>query len=167
MFTICEECFSAKKIVLCRNLLMMLFVVACTAIPVCAQQSEDEKAVWKLETAFWEDVKALDLDGFKDLMYPEFVGWPYANSQPVRKNHVTDWIAAHTDKGGRLRGVELKPAEIQVVGNVAIAHYWVTTTWTDKAGHGEPSTMRITHTWIKTEKGWKLLGGMSSPVPAS
>jgi ketosteroid isomerase-like protein len=50
---------------------------------------------------------------------------------------------------------------------MVVTHYWVTTLWADKSGHGEPSTMRVTHTWIKAEKGWKILGGMSAPVPAS
>jgi ketosteroid isomerase-like protein len=146
---------------------MLLFVAVCSAVPVFAQQTGDEKAVWKLETAYWEDVKALDLHSYKDLWYPEFVGWPYANSQPARKDHITDWIAAHTDKGARLQWFELKPADSQTTENIVVTYYWVTATWTDKAGRGEPSTMRVTHTWIKTEKGWKILGGMSAPVPAS
>ncbi|MGD0521954.1 MAG: nuclear transport factor 2 family protein [Terracidiphilus sp.] len=150
-----------------RSLLILVFAAMCAAMPVCAQQTENEKAVWKLETAYWEDVKALDMDSYKDLWHPDSVGWPYANSQPARKDHMTDWIAAHTDKGARLQWFELKPADSQATENIVVTYLWVTSMWVDKAGHGEPSTMRITHTWIKTEKGWKILGGMSTFVPVS
>ena len=53
--------------------LILAFVVLCTAIPSVAQQSENEKAVWKLESSYWEYVKAVDLDHYRDLWHPSFV----------------------------------------------------------------------------------------------
>ena len=63
----------------------MLLAVAglCAALPAVAQQSANEQAVWKLETAYWNDVKAVDLDAYRALWHRDFVGWPYSSAQPV------------------------------------------------------------------------------------
>jgi ketosteroid isomerase-like protein len=145
----------------------ILLAVICAAAPARAQQSYNEKAVWKLETTYWEDVKALDLDSYRNLWHENFVGWPYSSSQPARKDHITDWIKAHTDKGETLVWFELKPADSRTAEDVVVTEYWLTSLWADKAGHGEPFTQRVTHTWIKTANGWEIIAGMSASVPAN
>ncbi|HKH98867.1 MAG TPA: nuclear transport factor 2 family protein [Candidatus Sulfotelmatobacter sp.] len=132
-----------------------------------AQQSTEEQAVWKLEHSYWEYVKALDLKGYLELWHPNFVGWPSVSAQPQRKNHITDWITANTSKGLHLKSYSLEPAASQVTGNIVVVHYWLTSVWADKDGRGEPHTLRVTHTWIKDEKGWQIIGGMSSPELAA
>ncbi len=149
------------------SLFFMMIVAISAAAPARAQQSDNEKAVWKLETAYWEDVKALDLNNYKALWHENFVGWPYSSSQPVRKGHITDWIKAHTDKGETLAWFELTPADSRATENVVVTEYWLTSLWADKAGHGEPFTQRVTHTWIKTANGWEIIAGMSASVPAN
>ena len=144
---------------------MLLLAVAglCAARPAAAQQSANEEAVWKLETAYWNDVKSVDLDGYRALWRKDFVGWPYSSAQPVRKDHITDWISGLTGKGLHLQWYSIEPAASQATDNVVVTHYWVTAFWADKAGAGEPpETGRITHTWMKTGTGWQIVGGMSS-----
>ena len=148
----------------------LLFLLAVAALsvarPSAGQQSANEQAVWKLEADYWKYVKAVDLEGYRSLWHRDFVGWPSASSQPARKDHITDWIAAYTDKGLRLQWFSIQPAASQATENIVIVHYWVTSFWADKAGEGEPpATNRITHTWIKTGAGWQILGGMSTPPP--
>ena len=143
---------------------MLLLAAAglCAARPAAAQQSANEQAVWKLETAYWNAVKSVDLVGYRALWHEDFVGWPYSSAQPVRKDHITDWITEPTGKGLHLQWYSIEPAASQATDNVVITHYWVTGFWTDKAGHGdEPETSRITHTWLKTAGGWQIVGGMS------
>jgi hypothetical protein len=148
---------------LCKRLLLLALLGMCTALPAAAQQSADEQAVWKLETAYWNYVKAGDLEGYRALWHRDFVGWPYSSAQPARKDHITDWITALTGKGLKLQWYSLEPAASQATENIVVTHYWVTAFWSDKAGGGEaPQTSRITHTWIKTPAGWQILGGMSA-----
>jgi hypothetical protein len=147
--------------------LIALFVALCLGTPLFAQQTENEQAVWKLETSYWEIVKALDMDRYKDLWHPNFIGWPSTNSQPVHKDHITDWITAHTQKGEKLQWFALQPGAVQSTDNVVVTDFWVTAFWADASGRGEPSTSRITHTWIKTGSGWRIIGGMSTLVPSS
>ena len=149
------------------SVFFILLAAICAAAPARAQQSDNEKAVWKLETTYWENVKALDLDSYKALWHENFVGWPYVSSQPVRKNHITDWITAYTEKGLRLQWFSLQQAASQSTGEIVVTHYWLTAFWADGAGHGEPATTRVTHTWIKTAKGWQIISGMSATVPAN
>jgi ketosteroid isomerase-like protein len=149
------------------RIMILFFVAFCAAMPALSQQTDNEKAVWKLESSYWDDVKALDLDSYRALWHENFVGWPYSNSQPARKDHITDWIKAHTDKGEALAWFELNPADSRVTENLVVAEYWLTSLWADKAGHGEPFTQRVTHTWIKTANGWEIIAGMSTRVPAS
>jgi ketosteroid isomerase-like protein len=147
--------------------LVLLLTSLFAAPPAHAQQSDDEKAVWKLETAYWEDVKALDLKSYMTLWHENVIGWPYVNSQPARIDHIADWITRYTDKGLKLQWFSIQQAASQSTGDVVVTHFWVTSFWADKAGRGEPSTSRITHTWIKTAKGWQIIGGMSAPIPAN
>jgi hypothetical protein len=150
-----------------RSFLIIFILALSMAIPSLAQQTENEKAVWKLENTYWEYVKALDMDHYKGLWHENFVGWPYSSSQPARKDHITDWIKAHTDKGATLAWFELQPADSRATENLVVTEYWLTSLWADKAGHGEPFTQRVTHTWIETASGWQILSGMSATVPTN
>ena len=128
-------------------MLLLVLVGLCAALPAAGQQDPaNEQAVWKLETAYWNYVKAVDLDGYRSLWHRDFVGWPSSSPQPARKDHITDWITASTDKGIRLQwGTRSQPAASQATENIVVVHYWVTSFWADKAGLGEPpETFRIT-----------------------
>jgi ketosteroid isomerase-like protein len=142
------------------NLVLLLCAWSCLA-----QQSADEEAVWKLEHTYWEDVKALDLASYRDLWHPNFIGWPSVSPQPLGKDHITDWITANTEKGLHLDTYTLKRGASRTTGNLVVVHYWLTSVWQDKDNHGEPHTLRMTHTWIKAGKGWQIITGMSAPEP--
>ena len=166
-FSRCSILVSTRRVKLCRTFLIVSMLTLCAATSSFAQQTENEKAVWKLENAYWEYVKAMDMDHYKALWHENFVGWPNWSSQPARKDHITDWIANYTAKGDGLQWFSIKQGDSQATERIVFTAYWVTALWADKAGHGEPTTLRITHTWIKTESGWKIIGGMSAPVPTS
>jgi hypothetical protein len=73
-----------------QSLLLLLLALTFAAIPARAQQTENEKAVWKLENSYWEYVKALDLVSYKSLWHENFIGWPSMSSEPAHKDHITD-----------------------------------------------------------------------------
>lgn len=136
--------------------------------PAQAQDlSRDEAQVWSLEKAYWEYVKANDIEKYRALWHDDFVGWPTSSSAPQRKDHITDWITRNTSKGVKLQSYALEQLAIKVTGDIAIDHYRLKMVW---AGPGptESNTevIRITHTWIKTGDTWLIIGGMSAPVNA-
>jgi len=133
-----------------------------------SNESADETAVWKLEFSYWDDVKALDLVSYRALWHTDFIGWPFVSPAPQHKDHITDWIDQYTAKGLHLRSYSLRPAGSHATGNIVLTYYWLTATWEDKRGHGEPQMSRITHTWLKTPTtptGWQILAGMSAAEP--
>ena len=145
---------------ICTVILLLLI-----ARPVFAQeQSANEKAVWKLEHSYWEYVEAADLKSYRNLWHPNFVGWPSSSATPARKDHITDWIARYQKKGLHLQSYSLKPAASQATENVVVTHYWISDRWVDKKGVGQAEPSRITHTWIRTPRGWQIISGMSAVV---
>ena len=136
-----------------------------SACPAFAQgPSANEKAVWKLEHSYWEYVKAADLERYRSLWHPNFVGWPSSSATPARKDHITDWITKYQKKGLHLESYTLEPAASQATANVVVTHYWIADRWVDKNGVGQAKPSRITHTWIRTPAGWQIIGGMSAAV---
>jgi hypothetical protein len=145
------------------KILLTLAVALLTTSGAFAGDTANEKAVWKLEHAYWTYVKAGDLESYRNLWHPDFVGWPMSSARPAHKDHITDWITKSTGKGLHLESYKLEPAASQATENIVVTHYWITDHWVDKNGAGKPETARITHTWIRTPGGWQIIGGMSSP----
>jgi ketosteroid isomerase-like protein len=140
-------------------------LLALTAAAFSQDSTTDAAQVWNLEKAYWEYVKANDLEKYRALWHQDFLGWPFVSSAPTRKDHITDWITANTSKGVELQSYSIEPLAIQVTGDIAINHYRIKAIWatSDKA-KVRTDALRITHTWIRTHDTWQILGGMSAPV---
>jgi ketosteroid isomerase-like protein len=133
---------------------------------VQSQASNNEQKIWNLEHDYWRYVEDNNLSAYLALWHKDFLGWPAQTAAPVGKDHITDWITPQTAKGLNLKSVEFKPAKIQMTGDVAVVCYWITFQWLDKDGKGAAHTLRITHTWLKDGKDWRIIGGMSMPEAA-
>lgn len=126
-------------------------------------QPTPEKDVWSLEEAYWRYVQANDLEHYRTLWRPDFVGWPATSLEPARKAHITDWIAAHTNQGETLKSYDLERSALQVTDNLATVAYRAHFLWIGKTGVGKPGTMRIIHTWVRDPGGtWQIISGMSA-----
>jgi ketosteroid isomerase-like protein len=68
----------------------------------------------------------------------------------------------------KLQSYSIEERAVHVTGDVAIDHYRIKANWakTDSGEVTKTDTARITHTWIRTDGGWQILGGMSAPVNA-
>lgn len=88
---------------------------------VQSQASNNEKAVWNLEHAYWNYVQDNNLAAYLGLWHQDFLGWPSVSASPVGKDHITDWITSQTAKGLALKSIEFKPARIQITGKLAVA----------------------------------------------
>jgi len=140
-------------------------LLALTAAALAQDSARDETQIWNLEKTYWEYVKANDLEKYRALWHEDFVGWPLISSAPVRKDHITDWITANTSKGVKLQSFSIEQLAIRVTGDVAINHYRIKMAWTGpQPADARTDTLRITHTWIRANGAWQILGGMSAPV---
>jgi ketosteroid isomerase-like protein len=160
--TLLPSCFVKYDRRMLRTITLFL---ALTATVFGQNSAKDEAQVWNVEKAYWEYVKANDLEKYRALWHKNFVGWPFVSPTPVRKDHITDWITANTSKGITLQSYSIEQLAIQVTGDIATNYYRINTTWANSAG-AELTTdrLRITHTWTRTHDKWQIIGGMSSPV---
>lgn len=146
---------------------MIALVIVLTTTALGQDSAKDEAHVWNLEKAYWEYVKANDLEKYRALWHEDFVGWPTSSSTPLHKDHITDWITKNTSKGVNLQSYAIEQLAIKVTGDIAIDHYRIKMVW----GGSHPTDSnteraRITHTWIRTGNTWQIIGGMSAPVNA-
>jgi ketosteroid isomerase-like protein len=147
------------------NKISLFFVLTATAF--AQNTAKDEAQIWKLEKAYWEYVKANDLEKYGALWHQNFLGWPFISSAPVHKDHITDWITANTSKGMKFHSYAIEQLAAQVTGDVAVDYYRISATWVDAPGaQVRNDRLRITHTWIRAGDTWQIIGGMSSPVNA-
>jgi ketosteroid isomerase-like protein len=145
------------------RIIPLLLVAVVAAVGQSAADYEGE--IWNLEKAYWEYVKANDLEKYGALWHADFVGWPLVSPEPLRKDHITDWITSNTSKGVKLRSFSIEQLAIHVTGDVAIDHYRIRANWANNEGaEVRTDALRITHTWIRTHDTWQILGGMSAPV---
>jgi len=141
--------------------------LALTASAFGQTSAREEAQIWQLEKAYWEYVKANDLEKYRALWHADFVGWPFVSPAPVRKDHVTNWITANTSKGISLQSYSIEQLAIQATADIAVNYYRISLTWANSAGaEFRTDKMRITHTWIRTHDTWQIIGGLSSPVNA-
>lgn len=128
--------------------------------------SADEEKVWSFEQAYWQFVRQNDLERYRGQWHPQFLGWPYNSPEPMGKDHITDWITAHTSKGESLKSYSLTRLLVQMTENVATTTYRVRMVWVDKTGSEQPTTIRVIHTWLRTGRTWEIVSGMSAPTNA-
>ena len=136
-------------------------VLTLVALTGFAQQSADEQAVWKLEHSYWEHVKAQDVASYKSLWHENFMGWPSFSPQPLRKDHVADWMISYQAKGLRLKSYSLTPAASQATGQSVVVFYQITTEWTGPNASEQSEALRVMHTWLRGDNGWQIISGMS------
>jgi hypothetical protein len=141
------------------------FLIVLAAAAFAEDSANYEPQVWSLEKAYWEYVKGNDLEKYRALWHEHFLGWPFVSSGPVRKDHITDWITSNTSKGVKLQSYSIEQLAIDVTGDVAINCYRIKANWATSEGvEVRKDALRITHTWIRVEGTWQIIGGMSAPV---
>jgi hypothetical protein len=144
------------------SLLLLLAVASVTSAA-----THDETQIWDLEKAYWEYVKANDLEKYRGLWHERFLGWPSSSSAPARKDHITDWITNNRSEGVTLGSYEIEQLAVQVTGDNAAVHYRVKMIWSGpKPTDTKTETLRIHHTWLRSKGTWQILSGMSAPVNA-
>jgi ketosteroid isomerase-like protein len=59
---------------------------------------------------------------------------------------------------------ELKPLSVRVIGEFSIVYYEAHAIAETKAGQEIATYERYTHIWMRTARGWKIIGGMSASL---
>jgi ketosteroid isomerase-like protein len=132
------------------------------ALPVFAQDlSSQQKEVWQLEESYWTDVKDFNEAHYLKLWHDNFLGWPRDQPAPIGKKELAEAVHSKFARKGAI-DYEFLSKAVRVTNGVGITQYSVKSSFTGADGKKETFTSRITHTWIKTEEGWRIVGGMSA-----
>ncbi len=124
--------------------------------------SPAEQEVWAQEETYWRSLKADDRDTYLRLWDERFVGWPRYEGAPAGKEKIRQDYAPGTTVRAKLVDYKLEPLSVRAYGNDIVIAFYRATMRRERNGQAETSTSRLTHTWMRTDQGWQIVGGMSA-----
>jgi ketosteroid isomerase-like protein len=123
-----------------------------------------EEEIWALENAYFANLYKADYEGVLALVHSQFLGWPGTVSQPLDKDGSASFMKQLVSKPTPCT-FTIEQEGIRVLGDTALTQYIIHVNCGNTAPAGKAqSSSRITHTWVKEGKSWKLLGGMSYDI---
>ena len=121
-----------------------------------AEWSEAQKEIWNLEKKYWECIKNADVETYKNLLHENVVSMRSRNYSPKNRSEeielIRRWVGYRKPKS-----YEIRPLAIQLFDNVAIACFYYKFT-----GNKFSDSGRVTHTWMKQNSTWYLIGLMEA-----
>ena len=121
-----------------------------------AEWSEAQKEIWNLEKKYWECIKNADVETYKNLLHENVVSMRSRNYSPDNKPEEIEKIRRWVSRR-KPQSYEIRPLAIQLFDNVAIACFYYKFT-----GNKFSDSGRVTHTWMKQNSTWYLIGLMEA-----
>ena len=146
----------------------LFFLAVGLAVPVPlfggeAAWSPAEATIWQLEQGYLERLQAEDLTGLEDYWHEQFIGWPSHAAEPVDRASSQASIAELLETI-RIVSFRVQPLLIRVFEDVAVVQYLLHSEMEAATGEKAPATYRMTHTWLRGDGRWQIIGGMSSRI---
>ena len=151
------------------HVIISIFILSAYAQSYCGAADTDKgrpimkEQIWKLEEAYFTNLYNADHDGMLALVHSQFLGWPDLAAKPLDRQGSADFMKKAFSRPSPCV-LKFEREGIRVLGNVALTQYIISTSCSDAAGTVKQGSSRITHTWIKEGREWKLLGGMSMSI---
>ena len=145
------------------SLMALSFIVSAASAQTSTtkSQSQDEQALWDLEKAYFAHLTNREFEALEDFWHPDFIGWPSHSPEPVGRDNaqgsLEDLMATVKELSVRLR-----PLTATIHGDVAVVNYFIDLEQEDLDGQTTEYALRITHTWVRSDGQWRILGGMSA-----
>jgi ketosteroid isomerase-like protein len=131
-------------------------------IPLVHAQTDVEQFIWHEESRYIQAYRDADYNTVMSLWHDNFLGWPSAEHEPIRKQQGEAFLKHRYKRPGQW-DFAIEPQSIQLTGDIAITQY-ILKTWSANAPDPKRVKVnRIVHTWLKKAGQWKILGGMSAP----
>lgn len=128
-----------------------------SAQPPGANQKTAEAQIWALEQAYWEFNRDAEHEQIIATWHDKFLGWPDGQPKPIDKEEGVRYVRENYAKPASYC-FEIERAGVRILGDVGVNYYAVHLKWKE----GKTRSMRITHTWVREQNDWKILGGMSN-----
>ena len=151
------------KLILSLSLLIFLIT------PLCAQDEKMkdiklgkvEEEIWSLEEEYISYFSKADHDAILSLYHTQFLGWPDTELHPAGKTRAAEYLEEKYPEPAQ-SSFKIKREGIRILEGVVITHYLLILSWVDDEGVEQTRESRLTHTWIKENSYWRILGGMSN-----
>jgi hypothetical protein len=122
---------------------------------------EDE--VWSAELAYWGYFKAADLASFVACWHDDGVAWAIQPA-PTNKEAIRALLAPLLPTIESWE-YELKPMSVRVYNNsVGVTIFEAHKHARLVTGAEVTEVTKAIHTWLRTDNGWKIIGGMEAPL---
>ena len=151
------------------NLIFILILLCFFITPLFAQVEEIknrklgkvEDEIWSFEEDYISYFREANHEAILSLYHSQFLGWPDSELHPAGKTRAAEFLEEKYPEPTQ-SVFNIKKEGIRIVEDVVITHYLLNISWTEDEGVEQTRESRLTHTWIKEDSHWKILGGMSS-----
>jgi ketosteroid isomerase-like protein len=118
--------------------------------------NKTQKTIWSQVESHWMAQAKKDLGAVMAQLHPDFTGWSHDQPVPDDRQATEKWIRYQMAMRETTMH-ELKPLEIQVVGNTAVVHYYFVQVSQNPDETHETVRGRFTDVLIRTGEGWKFI----------
>lgn len=124
------------------------------------------EAVWGREEEYWRLVQTGDVENYRALWDDGFRGWPCKAQHSTTKATITDWVREIRDQKVRF-SYSLTREGAADFGDIVIVYYQTPMVYEYPDGRvvDRDRVFKFTHTWRKTGKTWRIIGGMCGELP--
>ena len=134
--------------------LSLALVASSCGVTFSEEWSEAQKEVWKMEELYFEFCRKADSEGLSEMVHEDAIIWGNTSSWPKGRTNF-DMGATGEIIHGLIDSFHLQPHKISVLGDTAITAYTARLRWV-----GKSYRLRITHTWIKQDGKWFMIGAV-------
>jgi hypothetical protein len=135
---------------------LALFILANGTKP-----SPQAASVWKQERIYWQATVGQNDTAYQSLWHPDFTGWPCDENGPV------SGLPPRMSPDGVKRSYVMDKQATAEAPRLVSTFYHVRERDVQPSGKVEISDYDVTHTWVPTPSGWKIISGMCKhPGPA-
>jgi ketosteroid isomerase-like protein len=157
-----------KNTVLLPTIILALFLFSYSqaySAPTDTNNRRDmvEEEIWALEEAYFANLYKADYERVLAIVHSQFLGWPGPVTQPINKEESARFMNQLIPKPSSCT-FKIERAGLRVLGEIALTQYIIHVNCSDSASVAKTQSSRITHTWMKEDARWKLLGGMSYDI---
>ena len=151
------------------KLILSISLIIFLITPLSAQDEDRQDSTWiKIEEEIWsleEDYisyfSKANHAAILSLYHSQFLGWPDSELHPAGKKKAAEFLEEKYPEPTQ-SVFKIKREGIRIVEGVVITHYLLNLSWIDDEGVEQTRESRLTHTWIKEDSNWRILGGMSN-----
>ncbi|HHY55947.1 MAG TPA: nuclear transport factor 2 family protein [Chloroflexi bacterium] len=148
-----------------RLVLALVFGFFLLSLAACAENSRStvEEEIWKLEETYFTNLYQANYEGVLALVHPQFMGWPGNLPKPISRDESAEFMKKLIPQPTPCV-IRIERAGLQQSGATALTQYVLHVDCPEASRGVKTQSSRITHTWIRQNSQWKLLGGMSIDV---